>query len=77
MEINLPFFVEIHKMCWVAQPLAIIANFILSLVYVALYILCFAVSISLALCALPFLVALDVLDWMYRGIKSVFRKKDS
>lgn len=59
MNITLPYFNDIYKMHWIAQPFAVVCNFFLTLMYLFLIVALFAVYSVGAVCV--FIVSLPVI----------------
>ena len=78
MEIRLPYFVDIYKMWKIAQPFAILANVVLTAVYLAVYLGLYAVFAAVFLFAavvcFPFIVLAEFLEWLYVEIRKMLGK---
>lgn len=68
VELKLPYFADIYKMHWFAQPFAIVCNFVLSLVYLAGIVVFFVAYAIVAICAfillLPFILFSEAFSWI-------------
>ena len=71
VEIKLPYFTDIYKMHWLAQPLAVLCNFVLGAVYLAVIVAVWSILGLLAivgfLACLPFILLSDAYKWI-RGL---------
>lgn len=74
-EVRLPYFTDVYKMHWFAQPFAIACNFILSLVYLAVIVLFFALYGIAAVCAFVLFIPFILLSETYNWIRGWFKYK--
>lgn len=68
MEFKLPYFNDIYRMAWIAQPFAIVANFLLSILYLVV-IVSFWVAYAVIACIvfvllLPFILLSEAFGWI-------------
>ena len=68
VEFKLPYFNDIYKMAWIAQPFAVVANLFLSVFYLVV-IVAFWIAYAVVACAvfvllLPFILFSEVFGWI-------------
>ena len=75
VEVKLPYFTDIHYMHWFAQPFAIVAILLLSIIYLAVivagWIAFTALAIVAFIIAMPFILLSETFSW----IRGWFRYK--
>ena len=61
MNVTLPYFNDIYKMHWIAQPFAVVCNFFLTLMYLLLIVVLFAIyavgAVGVFIVSLPVIFA--------------------
>lgn len=73
VEVKLPYFVDIYKMCWVAQPFAILCNFILSIVYLVGIVAFFTFYMILLICGFVLIIPFVLLSEAFSWVRGWFR----
>ncbi len=68
IEVKLPYFTEIYRMHWLAQPFAVLANFFLGAFYLVAMLLVWsaiaAVAVACFVVCLPFILLMDTFNWI-------------
>lgn len=68
VEIKLPYFTDVYRMHWFAQPFAILCNFVLSIVYLVGIVAFFVFYMILMICGflliMPFVLLSEAFNWV-------------
>lgn len=68
IEIKLPYFNDIYKMHWLAQPFAVVCNFVLGAAYLAGIVAVWGIMTAIAIVgfvvSLPFILLYDAYKWI-------------
>jgi len=68
VEIKLPYFTDVYRMHWFAQPFAILCNFVLSIVYLVGIVAFFTFYMVLMICGflliMPFVLLSEAFNWV-------------
>lgn len=68
MEIKFPYFNDVYRMHWLAQPFAVVCNLFLGLLFfagVAFLYMIYAVLCGIVfILAIPFIIFSEIWDWV-------------
>lgn len=68
MEIKFPFFNDVWRMHWLAQPFAVLCNLVMGLIALVCVILLYAIYVTVGIAvfalAIPVVVVSELWDWL-------------